>query len=195
MPGDGLGTGVMPGVTQLLAELNNPGLQRLIHDPARIRVRSPGARFERCLTFDQIALDQCAHPLPRYPVVPGDPALRAALHDHGSDQDPSHRRRPSPPFSGWQRCRETPANYVLNSDTTGGYKLQVKGRFLAYGCDLMPDRGIPECVGRTPRERWGHLTNGTSVSVVVLWKCSTGPQPPLDHLTPPDNQTRAVPGG
>ena len=117
VPGNGLRARVVAGIGELLTQLDDPGLQRLIDDPARVRVRSPGPRLESCLTLDQITLDQCAHPLPRHPVLPSHLALRAALHDHGSDQDPSHRHRTSPPLTGWQRCRETPGNYVVNSDT------------------------------------------------------------------------------
>ena len=42
------------------------------------------------------------------------------FEDDRCDHDPGHRHRSSPHLSGCERCRETPANYVVNSDTLAG---------------------------------------------------------------------------
>lgn len=63
------------------------------------------------------AANERLHPSPRDPVVPGDLPLGPAVNDHGRDHNPSHRHRTTPWHQGCERCCETPANYVLMSDT------------------------------------------------------------------------------
>ncbi len=65
------------------------------------------------------------HPAAGHPILPGHHALRPALQHHRRDHNPRHRHRPSPRSPGCERCLETPANYVLNSDTSEGAKSEA----------------------------------------------------------------------
>jgi len=116
VPGDGLRTRIVASFGQLLAQRHDRVLDGAGGAP-RARVRAAGARLERCLTLHLVAPDEDLHPLPRDPVVAGHLALRPTLDHHRHDHHTRHRHRRSPPPSGCKRCRETPANYVLNSDT------------------------------------------------------------------------------
>ncbi len=121
MPGDRLRPGVQTGLGQLLTPLDD-GLLDIIGCPVRVAPRSTRARLERGLAVEPVAPHEDLYPLPADAVVAGDLALGPALDDHRHDQDSGHRHRPPPLRSGCKRCRETPANYVLNSDTLSSTK-------------------------------------------------------------------------
>jgi hypothetical protein len=82
---------------------------------------------------------------------------RPAFDNTCCDHDPGHRHRPHPPPSGCKRCRETPVNYVVNSDAVG------LPRPAAACCDPIlvdVDVSTGECLsisGRNCRTPWAGM--------------------------------------
>ena len=116
VPGDGLGAGVVAGFGELFAQRDDRVLD-VLADAVGVAAGAARPRLERGLALGLVAGDEGLHPAPRDAVVASDLALGPALEHHRCDHDPGHRHRPPPPPSGCKRCRETPANYVVNSDT------------------------------------------------------------------------------
>jgi hypothetical protein len=116
VPGDGFGAGVVSCFGEFFAEGDDETLDA-VGDVPRVAVRPARAGFERGFTFRLVAGDQGLDPAPGHAVVTGDFTFAAAFDDDCCDHDPGHRHRPPPRSSGCKRCRETPVNYVVNSDT------------------------------------------------------------------------------
>jgi hypothetical protein len=123
VPGDGFGAGVVSGFGEFLPQLDDPVLDG-VGDAPRVAAGPSGVRFKSCFAFGRVTGDEGLDPAAGDAVVAGDFTFRAAFDYDCCDHDPGHRHRP-PQSSGCKRCRETPVNYVVNSDTLRLRYLQV----------------------------------------------------------------------